>query len=125
MRTKLIKSSMPSIIHKVKQAIKIFMTKNKPLLCDGIRQGQTHIIFSDGQRISELLRVPLAVDTKICGVTLIQIIPLVFTAMDFFSFVQLFLGMTSSLKTNNQSWDQMTLRINISADNLDKPFENV
>ena len=50
-----------------------------------------HIIFTDGHRIRATLRVPLAVDTKTCGVTLIQIIFLVFKAMDLFSFVLFFL----------------------------------
>ena len=84
-----------------------------------------HVIFTDGQRIRAILRVPLAVDTKVCGVTLIQILLLVFRAMGFFSFALFSLGMTSSLKTSNQIWDKMTFKFNISADNLDNSFENV
>ena len=39
------------------------------------------IMFTDGHRIRAILRVALAVDTKICGVTLIQILLLVFKAI--------------------------------------------
>ena len=59
------------------------------------------IIFTDEHSIRAILRVPLAVDTKICGVSLIQIVHLVFRAMDIF--VLFSLGMTSSLRTNIQS----------------------
>ena len=41
-------------------------------------------------------------------------------AMIFFS-----LGMNSSLKTNIQSWEQITFESNISADNLNKSVENI
>ena len=33
-----------------------------------------HIIFTDGRRTRAILRVTLAVDAKICGVTFIQIL---------------------------------------------------
>ena len=82
-------------------------------------------IFTDGHRVRAILRVPLAVDTKTSGVTLIQILLLVLKAKYFSSCVLFPLQMTSSLKTNNQSWDQLTFKFNISADNLVKLFENV
>ena len=48
---------------------------------------------------------------------------LVFTSMDFFLFVLLSLAMITTLKTNIKSLDQMNFENNISADNLDKPYE--
>ena len=44
-------------------------------------------MFINGHWIGAMLRVPLAVGAKICGVTLIQTVLLVFKAMDFFSSV--------------------------------------
>ena len=86
-------------------------------LYPGLTQSHTvrHIILTDGHRIMAILRVPLAVDTKIWGVTLIQIVLLIIKAMYFFSFVILSLGMTSSI----------TFKYDISTDFLDKSFENV
>ena len=74
-----------------------------------------HIIFTNGHRIRAILRGPLPVHNKICGVTLIHLILLVFRTVDFFLFGLCSHRMASSLKTNIQSWDQMTFEFDISA----------
>ena len=66
---------------------------------DHILATEGQIIFTDGHRIGAILRVHLAVDTKICGVTLIQILLLVYKTMDIFSCVLFSLGLSSSMKT--------------------------